>query len=46
MKLKTSVHSPMEFRINGVAVNSKLFARDFACPEGAPMNPEKKCVVW
>ena len=45
-KLKTSVHAPMEFRINGVSVNSELFAKDFGCPLGSTMNPEKKCVVW
>ncbi|KAL1920558.1 uncharacterized protein VTP21DRAFT_935 [Calcarisporiella thermophila] len=42
----TDEHSPDEFRVNGVAMNSAEFARAWKCPIGSPMNPKKKCLLW
>ena len=44
--LKTNDHCPGEFRIKGPLSNMDDFARDFNCPKGSKMNPEKKCLVW
>ena len=44
--IKTGVHTPGEFRVVGPLSNNNDFAKDFGCPKGSPMNPEKKCVVW
>ncbi|ORX68079.1 zincin [Anaeromyces robustus] len=44
--IKTDVHSPPQYRVNGVAYNSQRFAKIFNCPTKSPMNPEKKCVIW
>ncbi|KAF4320529.1 hypothetical protein BBO99_00005727 [Phytophthora kernoviae] len=45
-RLATDPHSPEQWRINGVASNSRDFARVFSCPAGAPMNPRNKCQLW
>ncbi|XP_063703572.1 neprilysin-4 [Culicoides brevitarsis] len=45
-KLKTAVHSPGKFRVIGTLSNSPDFAKEYNCPVGSPMNPEKKCKVW
>ena len=42
----TDSHSPPEWRVNGGAMNSPFFARDFNCPVGSRMNPEEKCSLW
>jgi predicted metalloendopeptidase len=39
-------HSPAFARVNGIAQNSREFAKAFQCPVGSPMNPVKKCSVW
>ncbi|KAF9983171.1 hypothetical protein BGZ65_002107, partial [Modicella reniformis] len=44
--LLQNVHSPPEWRINGVVQNSEYFAKAFQCKAGTPMNPVKKCNVW
>lgn len=38
--------TPPEFRIIGSFSNIPEFSKDFNCPLGSPMNPEKKCNVW
>ena len=45
-QIKTGAHSPGEFRIRGSLSNNVDFSRDFNCPKGSGMNPEKKCTVW
>lgn len=44
--IKTDVHTPNEFRVNGFISNMRSFASDFKCSEGAKMNPKHKCEVW
>ncbi|OQS05994.1 endothelin-converting enzyme 1, metalloprotease family M13 [Thraustotheca clavata] len=44
--MTTDTHSPGQWRVNGAASNSELFAKTFQCSAGSPMNPKDKCVVW
>jgi len=45
-RIKTGVHSPGMFRVQGPFSNSQEFAQDFQCAPGSRMNPVKKCEVW
>ncbi|CAI5727659.1 unnamed protein product [Peronospora destructor] len=45
-RLATDPHSPKRWRTNGVASNSRDFARVFSCPASSPMNPKTKCQLW
>jgi len=45
-RVQTDVHSPPQFRVNGVISNSKKFSEVFNCPADAKMNPKDKCVIW
>ena len=41
------IHSPTTVRVNGVLQNTEEFSKDFNCPRGRKMNPEKKCPrIW
>jgi predicted metalloendopeptidase len=42
----TDGHSAGRWRVNGVVSNMPEFARAFACAEGTPMAPAKRCRVW
>ncbi|KAG0364241.1 hypothetical protein BGX24_004722 [Mortierella sp. AD032] len=44
--IRTDIHSPSQWRINGAVQNSPEFSQAFKCPAGSPMNPAKKCQVW
>ncbi|XP_076238812.1 M13 family metallopeptidase neprilysin 2 isoform X2 [Calliopsis andreniformis] len=48
MKLRITIdfHSPGKFRVLGPLSNMEEFSKDFNCPVGSKMNPEKKCSVW
>ncbi|KAJ3205582.1 Endothelin-converting enzyme 2 [Entophlyctis luteolus] len=45
-RLFTDSHSPAEWRVNGVALNSQEFSKAFKCPVGSRMNPIEKCKIW
>nr|CAD7575121.1 unnamed protein product [Timema californicum] len=44
-RIITGVHSPGRFRVQGPCSNLEEFSKDFNCPRGSAMNPEKKCKV-
>jgi len=46
LRIQTDVHSPEEFRVNGVVVNLPAFQRAFSCKTGTPMAPAERCAVW
>lgn len=46
LRILTGYHSPGNFRVLGPFSNIDYFAKDFNCPVGSKMNPEKKCKVW
>ncbi|KAK2585581.1 hypothetical protein KPH14_010214 [Odynerus spinipes] len=46
LRITTGFHSPGEFRVLGPFSNMYEFSKDFNCPVGSKMNPEKKCSVW
>lgn len=43
---QTNEHAAGRWRVDGVVSNVPEFARAFACAEGTPMAPEKRCRVW
>ncbi len=43
---QTDPHSPGEFRVNGVTVNSAEFRAAFSCKDGQPMVSAKPCRAW
>lgn len=45
-KLVDGVHAPNRVRVLGTLANSAEFAAAWNCPAGAPMNPQRKCVLW
>ncbi|XP_023346897.1 neprilysin-2 isoform X3 [Eurytemora carolleeae] len=45
-RVLTDPHAPGRYRVNGSYRNQKEFSKDWNCPKGSNMNPEKKCSVW
>lgn len=46
LKIISGTHPLNQYRVLGPVANMRNFSIDFNCPEGAPMNPIKKCEVW
>jgi putative endopeptidase len=46
MHLKTDLHTPRKFRVNGAAIDNPTYAAAFSCARGKPMNPTNRCEVW
>merc|ERR1711997_1223939 len=48
LSVLTGTHSPDQSRVQGAFSNMEAFSKDFKCPAGSKMNPEKnlKCKVW
>lgn len=46
LRITTGFHSPGKFRVLGPLSNMEEFSKDFNCPLGSKMNPDKKCAVW
>jgi len=46
MAVLSDSHSPSQYRVNAVVMNSKDFSATFQCPVGSKMNPAEKCSVW
>lgn len=42
-RIASDEHSPGEFRVLGPMYNMEEFYRDFNCPLGSKMNPQRKC---
>jgi len=45
-RIRNDPHSPPQHRVNGAVSNSVHFSETFHCAANAPMNPEKKCLIW
>ncbi len=46
LRAKTDPHSPGEFRVNGVVVNSAEFQKAFGCKASQPMVSANACRTW
>ncbi|KAG0207954.1 hypothetical protein BGX28_000967 [Mortierella sp. GBA30] len=44
--LRTDVHAPAKWRVNGAVQNSQHFAEVFNCKPRSTMNPDTKCDMW
>jgi putative endopeptidase len=44
--LRTGIHAPKRFRVNGAVANMAEFAAAFSCPAAAPLNPKQRCELW
>lgn len=45
-QINSDVHAPVEFRVNGVVMNSPQFAAAFNCSATAKLNPVDRCQTW
>jgi endothelin-converting enzyme/putative endopeptidase len=45
-RVRTDVHAPPRFRVNGGVSNIPEFAAAFGCRAGSPMAPSDRCDVW
>lgn len=46
VQLRSGVHSPAQFRVEGPLSMSPDFAEAFQCKAGSRYNPPKKCTLW
>jgi endothelin-converting enzyme/putative endopeptidase len=44
--VRVNPHSPYRFRVDGSLSNLPAFQTAFACQDGAPMAPVKRCQIW
>lgn len=46
VRIRSGVHSPAQFRVEGPLSMSDDFAKAFQCKPGTRYNPFKKCTLW
>ncbi len=44
--LRTGIHAPKKYRVNGAVTNMSEFAAAFSCAADAPLNPAQRCEIW
>jgi len=45
-RVESGMHSPNQFRVNGVLMNLYEFSTDFQCPAELNMYPKRPCEMW
>jgi putative endopeptidase len=45
-QMLSDVHSPEEYRVNGILANTAEFAQAFNCKEGQALAPKERCTIW
>ncbi|XP_026317208.1 endothelin-converting enzyme homolog isoform X2 [Hyposmocoma kahamanoa] len=46
MQIEKDDHTIAKYRVIGPISNLKEFSKEFKCPLGSKMNPDRKCEVW